>query len=161
MRTTTRSKSKVTIFLENVIFTYRKIDSFTHISGLYIAIAIVPIAAFLLAAQLNFANHRYEVDLTVLPLEKQERFWELSREELKMYAHEEDLAKNLRLGSTPAARNSIYYDIGLSSAKRLKLKKEMFAILGEAPYSSWGYKLFNTFGLVDNKNRKIAAIQKG
>lgn len=150
MKTTTKSKSKITIFLENVIHTYRKIDSFTHISGLYIAIAIVPIAAFLMAALLNFANHRYEVDITALPIEKQQRFWELEKKEAQMYAHEGYLKNEFRFDEAKAA-----YE------KRWIVKKELLTILAEAPYSSWGYKLFDTFGLVNNKNRKIAAMQKG
>ena len=148
MRTTT--KSKVTIFLENVIFTYRKIEDFRHIGFLYIAIAIVPIAAFLLAALLNFANHRYEVDITALPVEKQERFNYLSKTELKMRANESYLKNEFRFEEAKVA-----YE------KRWIVKKELLAILSEAPYCSWGYKFFDTFGLVNNKNIKIAAMQKG
>lgn len=149
MRTTTRSKSKVTVFIEKVFFTYRKIENFRHIAFLYIAIAIVIIGIALMAAQLNFANHRYEVDISVLPIEKQERFKYLEKKELSMYIREDMLLFDFRYG-----------DLKKSKEKRAVMKKEMFAILAEAPYSSWGYKFYHAIGLVDNKNKKMAVMPK-
>ncbi|HUH42344.1 MAG TPA: hypothetical protein VLZ29_04465 [Sulfurimonas sp.] len=146
----TTIKSKPTTFFEKVFIAHRKFENFTHIGFLYAAIAIVPIGAFLLAAQLNFANHRYEVDLTALPVAKQERFNYLEKQELELWRDEGVLQRDYNFAGAKFV-----------SEQRTPILKEMRAILAEAPYSSWGYKLFNTFGLVDNKNKKIAAMRKG
>lgn len=117
---------------------YFKFTTTLHESFLVIFAITTPIFIFLFIAQLDYINNRYKKDLTALPIQKQERFNYLKKEELRLYAREDTLRNDFR-----------FEEVKQSRENREKMQEELNAIAKEAPHTSWAYHFYVAVGAIE------------
>ncbi len=117
---------------------YLKCTTTLHESFLVIFAITTPIFIFLFVTQLDYINNRYKKDFSVLPIEKQERFNYLKKEELRLFAREETLRHDFR-----------FEEVEQSRENREKMQEELKAIAKEAPRTSWAYNFYVAVGAIE------------
>lgn len=129
------------ILVENVFVPgrsmYLKFTTLLYEVFVVIFAITTPIFILLFFVQLDYIQNKHKLNYTALPIEKQERFNYLKKEELRLYAREETLLKDTR-----------YDEIKESRSQRSKLTKEMIEISKEAPHSSWAYHFYVFIGVI-------------
>lgn len=116
---------------------YLKFTSLLYEGFVVIFAIATPIFILLFFIQLDYIQNKNKLDYTALPIQQQERFNYLKKEELRLYVREETLLKDTR-----------YEQVKESRAQRSILSKEMIEISKQAPHSSWAYRFYVAIGVI-------------
>lgn len=107
------------------------------IYGVAYTLLIVPFLVFILVAQLDYANHRNQKDISALTPEKIEIYDSLMKKNIELSNKSDRHFNNAEFSS--------YKEI---EKQRQENWKQVSVILNEAPSKSWAYNLYLKLGII-------------
>ncbi len=116
---------------------YWRAEDLIHEIGLWTMPPFILIGIFFLVAQVNYALHGNDLDLSALPATQKERLATLFEQEKELDTKERKLRKNLD-----------FKDARAVSKQRTPLVLEINSIIATAPHSAWSHKLYSTLGFI-------------
>lgn len=117
--------------------TYWKLEEFLHKASFYVVPVFFLIFIFFGFAQIDYVKNRHKRDLTALPIEKQQRYEFVKKEELRLWA----------------AQSAANQDFDFEKVKEIDgirgpLNIERNVIYKSAPHTSWAYHFYVAIGAI-------------
>lgn len=137
MKQVTKMQQRYYSLGDKVRYYYWAWEGLLHELGLWTMPPFILIGIFFFFAQVDYALHGKDLDLSLLPTDKKERLATLFEQEKELDTKERKLRKNLD-----------FKDARAVSKQRTPLVLEINSIIATAPHSAWSHKLYSTLGLI-------------
>ncbi|MDD3855649.1 hypothetical protein [Sulfurimonas sp.] len=116
---------------------YCRVERFLDEASLYVMPPFLLVSVFLLFAQFDYIQNRYKRDLMALPIEKQQRYEYVKKEELKLWSEMSYYRKKLEFDKEKEIDKI-----------RGPLNIERNKIYNSAPHTSWAYHFYVAIGAI-------------
>lgn len=137
MRQVSKMQKRYFTLGEKVRYYNQKVEDLIHEIGLWVMPPFILIGTFFLFAQVNYALHGKDLDLSLLPADKKERLAVLFEQEKELDTKERKLRKNLDFKEARAV-----------SKQRTPLVLEINSIIATAPHSAWSFRFYSFIGFI-------------